>query len=64
MKSSPQFPQLRVGYIFGSFLTRDDFRDIDIALFPDERLSEKDRGLEAENVGFCLEESLGLPPCV
>lgn len=52
-------PTVRVGYLFGSFLTRDDFRDIDIALFLDERLSDKDQGLEAENVGFSLEETLG-----
>jgi len=28
---------LRVAYVYGSFLTRDDFRDIDIALLVDER---------------------------
>jgi uncharacterized protein len=34
-------PSLRIAYVYGSFLSRDDFRDIDIALLLDD-LSDRD----------------------
>ena len=52
------FPAVRVAYVYGSVLTRDDFRDIDIALFLDEALSDEDQVSAAEVVGFSLEEAL------
>lgn len=33
------FPEVEVAYVFGSFLVRDDFRDIDVALLVSEELS-------------------------
>jgi uncharacterized protein len=32
------FPSLRVAYLYGSFLSRDDFRDIDIGLLASEQV--------------------------
>ena len=32
-------PSLRVGYLYGSFLSREDFRDIDIALLVDGQVA-------------------------
>lgn len=51
-------PAVRVAYVYGSVLTRDDFRDIDIALFLDEALSEEDQASAAEAVGFSIEKAL------
>lgn len=33
------FPEVEAAYVFGSFLERDDFRDIDVALLVSEKLS-------------------------
>lgn len=52
------FSAVRVAYVYGSVLTRDDFRDIDIALFLDETLSDEEQISAGEAVGFSLEEAL------
>jgi predicted nucleotidyltransferase len=33
------FPEVEAAYVFGSFMDRDDFRDIDVALLISEKLS-------------------------
>jgi predicted nucleotidyltransferase len=33
------FPEVEAAYVFGSFMDRDDFRDIDVALLVSEKLS-------------------------
>lgn len=52
-------PSLRVAYLYGSFLSLDDFRDIDIALLIDDGLGEEHSLEFAANVGNILEEALG-----
>jgi hypothetical protein len=52
-------PSLWVAYLYGSFLSRDDFRDIDIGLFIDSGLDKEHNLKFAANVGAILEESLG-----
>jgi len=52
-------PSLRVAYLYGSFLHRDDFEDIDIALLIDD-LTGNGHALEfAAKTGDILEEALG-----
>jgi predicted nucleotidyltransferase len=51
-------PSLRIAYVYGSFLSRDDFRDIDIALLLDD-LSDKDSFQKyVADAGDRLEEAL------
>lgn len=51
-------PSLRVAYLYGSFLSRPDFQDIDIGLFIDNE-SDKVHTLKfAANLGTILEEAL------
>ena len=52
-------PSLRVAYLYGSFLSRDDFRDIDIGLFIDNGENKEYTLKFAANVGAILEEALG-----
>jgi hypothetical protein len=52
-------PSLRVAYLYGSFLSLDDFRDIDIALLIDDGPGEEHSLEFAANVGNILEEALG-----
>jgi uncharacterized protein len=57
--SISSLPSLQVAYLYGSFLSRDDFRDIDIGLFIDNG-PDKEHTLEyAANAGSILEEALG-----
>lgn len=52
-------PSLRIAYVYGSFLCRDDFRDIDIALLIDVQQQDGDSFLKyAAHVGDCIEEAL------
>jgi uncharacterized protein len=55
----PSLPSLRVAYLYGSFLSRDDFRDIDIGLFIDNGSDREHTMRFAANVGVVLEEALG-----
>jgi predicted nucleotidyltransferase len=52
-------PSLRVAYLYGSFLSLDDFRDIDIALLIDDGPGEEHSVEFAAHVGNILEEALG-----
>ncbi|MFA7694045.1 MAG: nucleotidyltransferase domain-containing protein [Methanoregula sp.] len=52
-------PSIRVGYIYGSFLSRNDFRDIDIALLVDEHTSGDDPLTYASRVADVLGAALG-----
>lgn len=53
------FPSLRVAYLYGSFLSRNDFRDIDIALLIDDGSDEENNLKFTAKVGNVLEEALG-----
>lgn len=53
------YPSLRLAYVYGSFLSRKDFRDIDIALLADEGYNEDSFAGYASEAGDRLEESLG-----
>jgi len=57
--SVSSLPTLRVAYLYGSFLSRDDFRDIDIGLFIDSGPDNEHPLKYAANVGSILEEALG-----
>lgn len=50
---------VKIAYLYGSFLSRDDFRDIDIALLLDELHLPDDRMSVAGEAGLALEEVLG-----
>jgi predicted nucleotidyltransferase len=52
-------PSLRVAYVYGSFLSRDDFHDIDCALLIDDGAGEEYFLKFAAKVGEILEEALG-----
>jgi len=52
------FPSLRVAYLYGSFLSRDDFRDIDIALLADEPGCQDDPLTYASRVADALGRAL------
>lgn len=52
-------PSLRVAYLYGSFLSCDDFRDIDIGMFIDNGPDNGPPLKYAANVGSILEEMLG-----
>ncbi len=52
-------PSLRIAYVYGSFLSRDDFRDIDVALLLDGRQPDGDSFLKyAADAGDRIEEAL------
>lgn len=53
----PALPRLRVAYLYGSVLTRDDFRDLDIAFLIDDG-SSGDNPAFASHAGTLLEEVL------
>ena len=57
-----QLPSLRVAYVYGSFLSRDDFRDIDIALLVDEEVAKGDDPAYASHAADLLGQSLGFRP--
>ena len=52
------FPEVHVAYCYGSFLLREDFRDIDIALFLDENLTAEQQESSAERIGIALEDAI------
>jgi len=52
-------PSLRVAYLYGSFLHRDDFEDIDIALLIDDGTGEGHVLEFAAKTGDIIEEVLG-----
>ncbi|MDD1701829.1 MAG: nucleotidyltransferase domain-containing protein [Methanoregula sp.] len=52
-------PSLRVAYVFGSFLSRDDFRDIDIALLAEDYQDKESFLKYTAEAGDRLEEALG-----
>lgn len=52
-------PLLRVAYLYGSFLSRDDFRDIDIALLVGENDCREDPLAYASRVADLLGTALG-----
>ena len=51
-------PSLRLAYVYGSFFSSEDFRDIDIALLADDRLDHDSFPEYASEAGNILEESL------
>ncbi len=53
-----RFPSLRIAYVYGSFLTRDDFRDIDIALLVEGQPDGDFIQRYAAEAGDRLEEAL------
>lgn len=53
------YPGLRLAYVYGSFLSRNDFRDIDIALLADDRCDPDSFPRYASKAGELLEEALG-----
>lgn len=57
-KAVSTLPSLKIAYVYGSFLSRDDFRDIDIALLQDEHASRGSFDTYAASAGECLEEAL------
>ncbi|HIH26468.1 MAG TPA: nucleotidyltransferase [Methanoregulaceae archaeon] len=54
----PSFSDLEVAYLYGSSLSREDFRDIDIALFVTDHLSYDEQVSLAEKVAVSIEEAL------
>jgi len=52
-------PSLRVAYIYGSFLSREDFRDIDIALLIDAEPDNEHTLTYAAGAGDLCEKALG-----
>jgi uncharacterized protein len=53
-----QYPQIRLGYVFGSYLCRERFRDVDIAVLLDEDAELKD--FSAGAVGCRIGEAIRL----
>jgi hypothetical protein len=51
-------PSVRVAYLYGSFLSREDFRDIDIALLIDTALDDTQMLAYAARAGISLEKAL------
>ncbi len=49
------FPEVEAAYVFGSFLERDDFRDIDVALLISEKLSSYNALKLAMHIGSELD---------
>ena len=52
-------PSLRVAYLYGSLLTREDFRDIDIALLVDKEICEGDAPAYASRAADLIEAAIG-----
>jgi uncharacterized protein len=53
-----QYPQIRLGYVFGSYLCRERFRDVDIAVLLDEDADHQTFGAGA--VGCRIGEAMRL----
>lgn len=53
-----QFPQIRLGYVFGSYLCRESFRDVDIAVLLDSDIGEL--SLDRASFGCSIGEALRL----
>jgi len=54
-------PSVRVAYLYGSVLSREDFRDIDIALLIDTALDENQMLAYAARAGDLSRKGIGLP---
>ena len=52
-------PSLRVAYLYGSFLTREDFRDIDIALLIDKEIGDGNAHSYASRAADLIEVAIG-----
>lgn len=52
-------PSLRVAYLYGSFLTREDFRDIDIGLLVDKEICDGDALSYTSRVADLVEAAIG-----
>jgi len=52
-------PSLRVAYLYGSFLPREDFRDIDIALLVDKEIDEGDAPSYTSRAANLIEAAIG-----
>jgi len=52
-------PLLRVAYLYGSFLSREDFRDIDIALLVDKEIGGGETHGYASRVADLIEAVIG-----
>lgn len=52
-------PSLRVAYVYGSFLSREDFRDIDIALLTDDSCNIDKAPACASRAADAIEEAIG-----
>jgi len=53
-----KYPQIRLGYLFGSYLCREHFRDVDIAILLDS--SEKQEKFPFDSIGCRIGEALRL----
>lgn len=52
-------PSLRVAYLYGSFLTREDFRDIDIGLLVDKEICDGDTLSYTSRAADLVEAAIG-----
>lgn len=53
-----EYPQIRLGYVFGSYLCREHFRDVDIAVLLDPDYSQE--SLASDALGCRIGEALQL----
>lgn len=53
-----KYPQIRLGYVFGSYLCREKFRDVDVAILLEQ--GEKHRTIEPGALGCTIGEALQL----
>lgn len=58
-KAVSSLPPVQLAYVYGSFLSRTDFRDIDIGLLVRNGLSEEDSVRFAARAGEVIEKALG-----
>jgi len=52
-------PSLRLAYLYGSYPSRDDFRDIDIAVLVSEQITDQERMVLASHAKEILENEFG-----
>jgi predicted nucleotidyltransferase len=52
-------PSLRVAYLYGSFFSRDDFRDIDIALLTGREIKSEESHAYASRAATAIEAAIG-----
>ena len=53
-----EYPQIRLGYVFGSYLCREHFRDVDIAVLLDQDFPQE--SLERDGLGCRIGQALQL----